>query len=79
MNNAMFGKCLENIRSSTDIQLAKNSDQTQKLIKKPSFKCFKISSDNQIACHMENIKVMIDWQAYLCWNGHSRYEKVFNV
>lgn len=86
MNNAVFGKCLENIRGRVDVQLVKNSDQAQKLINKPNFKSYKIFSDNLIACHMEKTKlkfdkpiyvgmVILDMSKYLMYDFHYNHIK----
>ena len=65
MNNAVFGKTMENIRNRVDIKLVKNSKEAQKLVNKPNFKSFKIFCDDLIACHMIRTKLVFNKPIYV--------------
>ncbi|GFV91801.1 uncharacterized protein TNCV_2974731 [Trichonephila clavipes] len=52
MNNAIFGKTMENIRKRVDIRLCNNGEKAEKLISKPNFKDRTIFCENLAAFHM---------------------------
>jgi hypothetical protein len=49
MNNAFFGKTMENIRNRSEIKLLSNEDEIKKYINKPNFKDSIIFNENLIA------------------------------
>lgn len=53
MNNAIFGKTMENIRRRVDIRLCSSSTKLEKLISKPNFQCRTIFDNNLVAVHMK--------------------------
>ena len=53
MNNAVFGKMMENIRKRVDIKLVTNEKQDLKLISKPNFCHRNIFSDHLVAIHQK--------------------------
>lgn len=65
MNNAVYGKTMENIRNRIDVRLVKNEQQAQKLVNKPNFETFKIFSENLIACHLKKTKLKFDKPIYV--------------
>lgn len=60
MNNAIFGKTMENIRRRVDIRLCTNSKKAEKLIAKPNFKSRTIFSENLAAIHMNKTCITFD-------------------
>ena len=52
MNNAVFGKTMENLRNRLNVKLVHNENKFKKLLASPSFHSFKIFNENLIAVHM---------------------------
>ncbi|GFX97570.1 uncharacterized protein TNCV_2841301 [Trichonephila clavipes] len=52
MNNAIFGKTMENIRKRVDIRLCSNEEKAKNYIYKPNFKDRTIFGENLVAFHM---------------------------
>jgi len=46
MNNATFGKTMENLRARQDIRLVTDPEQGMKLVCRPTFQSFKIVNEN---------------------------------
>ena len=65
MNNAVFGKTMENIRNRVDIKLVNNKKQAEKLNAKPNFKHCNIFSEDLVAIHMKKTKLDFDKPVYL--------------
>ena len=65
MNNAVFGKTMENIRNRVDIKLVNNEKQAEKLSAKPNFKHCNICSEDLVAIHMKKTKLDFDKPVYL--------------
>ena len=65
MNNAVFGKTMENIRKHKDIKLITNEKAYLKNIMKPNFKSGVLSGENLMACEMGKIKVVMNKPVYL--------------
>ena len=65
MNNAVFGKTMENIRNRVDIKLVNNKKQAEKLSAKPNFKHCNIFSEDLVAIHMKMTKLDFDKPVYL--------------
>ena len=66
MNNAMFGKTMENIRRCKNIKLITNTKAYLKNVMKPNFKSSILSGKNLMDCEMGKIKVMTNKSVYLC-------------
>ena len=49
LNNAVFGKTMENVRDHRHLDLVKTAEKAQKLCSKPTFRGYKIFHDNLIA------------------------------
>ena len=58
MNNAVFGKTMENIRKHEDIKLVTNRESYLRAAMKPNFKSGICFSKNLMGCEMGKIKVM---------------------
>ena len=54
MNNATFGKTMENLRKNISVKLVNNAKDYVKCISKPSFVSQKIFSKNFVAIHEKN-------------------------
>ena len=65
MNNAVFGKTMENIRNRVDIKLVNNKKQAEKLSAKPNFKHCNIFREDLVAIHMKKTKLDFDKPVYL--------------
>lgn len=63
MNNAIFGKCMENVRSRVDIRLKTNWDGrggARELIAKPNFKRNTIFDENLVAIEMAQTSILMN-------------------
>ena len=67
MNNAVFGKTMENIRNRVDIELVGNKEKAKarKLAAKPNFRHCTIFDENLVAIHMKKIKLTFNKPVYL--------------
>ena len=65
MNNAVFGKTMENLRNRTNIQLVNNSKKMIKLCAKPAFKFFKIFNEDLVGVHMAKLKLKLNKPIYV--------------
>ena len=65
MNNSVFGKTMENIRSKVDIRLVTNEDQARKLISKPNYQHRTIFCENLTAIHMRKTRLLFNKPVYL--------------
>ena len=60
MNNAVFGKIMENIRKRVDIKLVNDRKQAEKLAAKPNFQHLTTFDENLIAVHMTRKKLVFN-------------------
>ncbi|CAG2208295.1 unnamed protein product [Mytilus edulis] len=65
MNNAVFGKTMENLRKRTDIKLLSDQSKARKLISKPTFHAFKIFNENLVAVHMLKQRLYLNRPIYV--------------
>ena len=65
MNNSVFGKTMENIRSRVDIRLVTNEDRARKLISKPNFQHRTIFCEDLTAIQMKKTKLLFNKLVYL--------------
>ena len=66
MNNAVFGKSMENIRNRVNVKLVNSEEKARKLIAKPNFKGPpKIFSENLISIHMKKTSLLMNKPIYL--------------
>ena len=65
MNNAVFGKIMENIKKHKDIKLVTNRESYLKTVMKPNFKSGICFSENLMGCEMGKIKVIMNKPVYL--------------
>lgn len=65
MNNAVFGKSLENKKKHKDIKLVTNAKQLTKLVQKANFKTSIIINENLVAVCMGKTSVVLDRPLYV--------------
>uniref|UniRef100_UPI00358E5CE0 uncharacterized protein n=1 Tax=Myxine glutinosa TaxID=7769 RepID=UPI00358E5CE0 len=65
MNNAVFGKTMENVRKRQNIKLTTSWEQTSKLINRPSFERVEIFTENFCAVHMMKEEIEMDKPIYI--------------
>ena len=65
MNNAVFGKTMENIRNRKDIKLVSNRDKAMKYAAKPNFQHLKILSEDLVTIHMKRTSLTFNKPVYL--------------
>ena len=74
MNNAVFGKTMENIRKHRDIKLVNNEEAYLRTVMKPNFKSGTLFGPNLIGCEMGKIKVVMSKPDYLDLSKIVMYE-----
>ena len=65
MNNAVFGKTMENVRKHRDIKLVKSDKKRNKLVSEPNFHTMKLIDNNLAIIEMKKVKVKINKPIYL--------------
>ena len=59
MNNAVFGKTMENIRNRREVKLVVTEERRKKLVSEPNYDSWKQFSESLIATEMRKIKVLM--------------------
>ena len=65
MNNAVFGKTLENVRKHRDIKLVKSDKKRNNLVSEPNFHTLKLIDNNLAIIEMRKVKVKMNKPIYL--------------
>ena len=65
MNNAVFGKTMENVRRHRDIKLVKTDHKRNKLVSEPNYHTMKLISENLSIIEMKKVKVKMKKPIYL--------------
>ena len=65
MNNAVFGKAMENVRKHRDIKLVTTDKRRNQLVTEPNYHAIKWFSENLLAIEMKKTKVKINKPIYL--------------
>ena len=65
MNNAVFGKTMENVRKHRDIKLVTTDKRRNQLASEPNYHTQKYFSENMIAIEMKKTKVKMNKPIYL--------------
>ena len=65
MNNAVFGKIMENVRKHSDINLVKTDKKRNKLVSEPNYHTMKLIDDNLAIIEMKKVKVKMNKPIYL--------------
>ena len=65
MNNAVFGKTMENVRKHRDIKLVTTDKRRNQLVSEPNYHTTKWFSEDLLAIEMKKIKVKMNKPVYL--------------
>ena len=65
MNNAVFGKTMENIRNRVNIKLVDAGEQFKKLAAKPNYESRIIFNENLVSVHMKKTSLTMNKPVYL--------------
>ena len=65
MNNAVFGKTMENVRNHRDIKLVTTDAQRRRIVSDPNFMTSKCFSENLMAIEMRKTRVHMNKPVYL--------------
>ena len=65
MNNAVFGKTIENVRKHRDIKLVKTDHKRNKLVPEPNYYTVNLISENLSIIEMKKVKVKMNKPIYL--------------
>ena len=65
MNNAVFGKTMENLRKHRDIKLVTTERRRNYLVSQPNYQTTKLFSENLLAIEMKKLKVKMNKPVYL--------------
>ena len=65
MNNAVFGKTMENVRTHRDIKLVKSDKKRNKLVSEPNFHTMKLIDNNLAIIEMKKVKVKMNKPIYI--------------
>ena len=65
MNNALFGKTMENVRKHRDIKLVKTDHRRNKLVSEPNYHTVKLIDDNLTIIEVRKVKVKMNKPIYL--------------
>ena len=65
MNNAVFGKTMENVRKHRDIKLLKTDKKRNKLVSEPNFHTMKLIDNNLAIIEIRKVKVKMNKPIYL--------------
>ena len=65
MNNAVFGKTMENIRNRVNVKLVNSGEQLKKLTAKTNYESRKIFNENLVSVHMKKTSLTMNKPVYL--------------
>ena len=65
MNNAVFGKTMENVRKHRDIKLVTNDTKRNKLVSEPNYHTTKWFSENLLAIEIKKTVIKANKAIYL--------------
>ena len=65
MNNAVFGKTMENLRKHRDIRLVTTDKRRNQLVSEPNYYAIKCFSENLVAIEMKKTKIKMNKPIYL--------------
>ena len=69
MNNAVFGKTMENVRNDRDIKLVTTDKRRNQLVLEPNYHTTKYFSKNLLAIDIKKTKVKMNKSVYLRMSG----------
>ena len=65
MNNAVFGKTMENLRKHRDIKLVTTERRRNNLVSKPNYHTTKFFTENLSTIKMKKTEILIDKSVHL--------------
>ena len=65
MNNAVFGKTMENVRKNTDIKLVTKERRRNCLVSEPNHHTTKFFTENLLATAMKKMQILMNKPVYL--------------
>ena len=65
MNNAVFGKTMENVRKHRDLKLVKTDKKRNKPVSEPNYHTMKLTDDNLAIIEIRKVKVKMNKPIYL--------------
>ena len=65
MNNAVFGKIMENIRNHREIKLVTKDAKRKKLVSEPNYRTSKYFSEDLMAIEMKKTKICMNKPIYI--------------
>ena len=65
INNSVFEKTMENVRSRRDIKLVTTDERRNKLVSEPNYHTTKHLSENLLAIEMKKTKIIMNKPIYL--------------
>jgi len=65
MNNAVFGKTMENLRNRRTVDLVMTEHKMKKLAAQPSFKSFKIFNEHLVAVERKKVELVLNRPIYV--------------
>ena len=65
MNNAVFGKAMENVRKHRDIKLVKTEKRRNYLVSERNYHTTKFSPENVLAIEMRKTQILMNKPVYL--------------
>ena len=65
MNNAVFGKTMENVRKNTDIKLVTKERRRNCLVSEPNHHTTKFFTENLLAIAMKKMQILMNKPVYL--------------
>ena len=65
MNDAVFGKTIENVRKHRDIKLVTTNKERSRLVSEPNYHTTKWFSDGLLAIEMKKLKLKMNKPVYL--------------
>ena len=69
MNNAVFGKTMENVRNDRDIKLVTKDKRRNQLVLEPNYHTTKYFSKSLLAIDIKKTKVKMNKSVYLRMSG----------
>ena len=66
MNNAVFGKTMENVRKHRDIKLVTTERRRNYLVSEPNYHTTKFFTENLLAIEMRKTQILMNKPVYLC-------------
>ena len=65
MNNAIYGRTVQNLRNTIDVKLVNNEKDYLECTSKPSYMSHKILDNNLVAIHRSKVTLKLNKSAYI--------------